>query len=205
MIIARGCFGWTIPPIIVTIIFLLISIFIDFYFIFGFILSMIISVFFLIFFRDPDRKIGDDFVSPADGKIRDIKLEKTTCFISIFMDIHNVHVNRMPIDGTILSVVHFPGKHFRAYKKESDLNERVVIDIDSKIGRMRVVQIAGLIARRIYPYIKKGDKLKKGDKIGIIRFGSRVDVYFPAKVINRIPVDKNSKVISGVTTIVELK
>jgi phosphatidylserine decarboxylase len=165
-----------------------------------------VSVFFVFFFRDPDRIIGEDFISPADGIIRDVQLDKTVCFISIFMNIHNVHVNRMPIDGKILDLVHFPGRHLRAYKKESDMNERMVIDIYSnKIGRMRVIQIAGLIARRIYPYINKGDSLKKGDKIGIIRFGSRVDVYIPSKVINKVTVKINSKVIAGVTTIAELK
>ena len=121
------------------------------------------------------------------------------------MDIYNVHVNRMPIDGSILEITHFPGKHFRAWAKESDLNERVVIDIDTNIGKIKIVQIAGFIARRIYPYISKGDNLKKGDKIGIIRFGSRVDVYLPAKVIKKISVDNKSKVYAGITTIAEIK
>jgi phosphatidylserine decarboxylase len=205
MKIARGCLGWVFLPILITIIFSFLTLFVDIYFMLGLVLSLIITLFFVFFFRDPDRVIGEDFVSPADGIVRDIQLEKTVCFISIFMNVHNVHVNRMPIDGKILDIVHFPGKHFRAYKKESDLNERVVIDVYSNIGRMRVVQIAGLIARRIYPYIKKGDSLKKGDKIGIIRLGSRVDVYLPAKVINRVTVDIHSKVIAGVTTIAELK
>ena len=121
------------------------------------------------------------------------------------MDIYNVHVNRMPIDGNILNITHFPGKHFRALKKESDLNEKVEIEIESKIGKIKLIQIAGLIARRIYPYIKKGDNLKKGDKIGIIRLGSRVDIYLPSKAISRLTVKVNTKVYSGVTTIAELK
>jgi len=158
----------------------------------------------LVFFRDPKRAIGKAIVSPADGKIRDIKLEKDQVFISIFMGITNVHVNRMPIDGIITDMKHFPGKHMRAYKKESEFNERVTIDIESPIGNIRLVQIAGLIARRIYPYIKKGDKLKKGDKIGIIRLGSRVDVYLPANKIKKVNVKIKDTVYAGVTTIVEL-
>ena len=99
------------------------------------------------------------------------------------MEVNNVHVNRMPLDGRITQMTHFPGYHLRAWKKESDLNERVVITIETEIGEVTVVQLAGLIARRVYPYIKEGDELKKGDRIGIIRLGSRVDVYLPADKI----------------------
>jgi phosphatidylserine decarboxylase len=205
MKIARGCHVFVFLLILITIIFLFLTFYFNIYFIVGLIFSLIVAVLFVFFFRDPDRMIGEDFVSPADGTIRDIQINKTVCFISIFMNVHNVHVNRIPIDGNILDVVHFSGKHLRAYKKESILNERVVIDIYSKIGRIRIVQIAGLIARRICPYIKKGDSLKKGDKIGIIRLGSRVDVFLPSKVINRVTVEKHSKVIAGVTTIAEFK
>jgi phosphatidylserine decarboxylase len=159
----------------------------------------------LIFFRDPERKIGKGIVSPADGIIRDLKIEKDQVFISIFMGVTNVHVNRIPIDGTITQMKHFPGKHMRAYKKESEYNERVTIDIDSSLGKVQLIQIAGLIARRIYPYIKNGDKLRKGDKIGIIRFGSRVDVYLPANKIKNVNVKIKDIVYAGVTTIAETK
>jgi len=205
MRIAKGCIGWVISPIFLTILFLFLTIYINTFFLIGFILSFIITIFFLIFFRDPDRQVGDGVVSPADGIIRDIKIDNKICFISIFMNINNVHVNRIPINGTVLDITHFPGKHFGAWTKESDLNERVVIDINSDIGNIKVVQIAGIIARRIYPYIKKGDNLKRGDKIGIIRLGSRVDVYIPAKVIKKVSVNLKSKVFAGVTTIAEIK
>ena len=108
-------------------------------------------------------------------------------------------------DGTIVEIKHSRGKHFRAYKKESDLNEKVTIDIDSPIGVVRLVQIAGLMARRIYPYIKQGDKLRKGEKIGIIRLGSRVDVFLPANKIKNVNVKINELVYAGVTTIAEIK
>ncbi len=121
------------------------------------------------------------------------------------MEVNNVHVNRMPIDGIISNMNHFPGKHLRAWKKESDLNERVVIDIKSVIGNVKVVQLAGLIARRVYPYIKKGDKLKRGDKIGIIRLGSRVDTYLPSNKVKEITVKVDDKVYAGITTIAQIK
>jgi len=160
-----------------------------------------VLVFFLIFFRDPERNIGKGIIAPADGQIRDIKQEKDQYLISTFMEVNNVHVNRMPINGRITQMSHFPGYHLRAWKKESDLNERVAITIETEIGEVKVVQLAGLIARRVYPYIKEGDTLKKGDRIGIIRLGSRVDVYLPVKKIKEISVKIGDPVKAGEDTI----
>lgn len=201
--IAKGCLGWVLSPMILFFLFLILF-YNNFLVLIVLIPLLFITIFFLVFFRDPKRVVGKEVVSPADGRIRDIKMEKDQVFISIFMGITNVHVNRMPIDGKITEMKHFPGRHLRAYKKESELNERVTIDIKSTIGKVKVVQIAGLIARRIYPYIKKNDELKKGDKIGIIRLGSRVDVYLPADKIKNVPVKNNDLVYAGVTTIVEI-
>ena len=202
--IAKGCLTWILIPLILFFLFLII--FYNSSRIFIVLIPFLcITIIFLIFFRDPKRIIGEGIVSPADGRIIDLKIEKDQVFIAIFMNIFNVHVNRIPIDGIITEMKHFPGKHLRAYKKESDQNERVTIDIDSPIGKVTVVQIAGLIARRIYPYIKKGDKLKKGDRIGIIRFGSRVDVYLPANRIKNVNVKIKDIVFAGVTTIAEAK
>jgi phosphatidylserine decarboxylase len=202
---AKGCFWWLVFPLLLTVIFGFVVFFIDPIFLFLFIIFLFITVFFLIFFRDPDRNIGKDIVSPADGTIRDIIHEQKYILISIFMDVYNVHVNRMPIDGTIQKMKHIKGKHFRALKKESDENERVLLDINTTIGKIQVVQIAGLIARRIYPYITAGDQLKKGEKIGIIRLGSRVDTYLPLDKIKSIPLKIGDKVLAGVTTIAEIK
>ncbi len=202
--IAKGCLTWILSPLILFFLFLIIF-YNSSWILIVLIPLLCITIFFLIFFRDPEIIMGKDIVSPADGKIREIKLEKDQVFISIFMNIFDVHVNRMPVDGIITEMKHFPGKHLRAHKKESEQNERVTIDIDSPIGKVRIVQIAGLIARRIYPYIKKGDKLKKGDKIGIIRFGSRVDVYLPANRIKNVNVKIKDIVFAGVTTIAQKK
>ena len=202
--IAKGCLNWILIPMILFFLFLII--FYNNSLIILVLFPLIcINIFCLIFFRDPERTIGEGIVSPADGIIREIKIEHEQVFISIFMKVTNVHVNRMPVDGIITEMKHFPGKHLRAYKKESEHNERIIIDIDSPIGKVRVVQIAGLVARRICPYIKKGNKLKKGDRIGIIKFGSRVDVYLPENKIKNINVKIKDIVYSGFTTIAEIK
>lgn len=162
-----------------------------------------------LFFRDPERKIGKGIIACADGKIREITNIKDDeigeCInISTFMNIYNVHVNRIPLDGTIKNVVHISGIHLPAFKKESEKNERVITTISTKIGPVKIMQIAGTLARRIVPYIKKGDKLKKGERIGIIRFGSRVDIYLPTKKIKKIHVKKGDMVKAGETTIAEI-
>jgi phosphatidylserine decarboxylase len=200
MRIAKGCWSWVAPPLFLSILFLALS-WVSLWFLAGFIPVFCVLVFFLIFFRDPERTIAPGVIAPADGKIRDIKQEKNQVLISTFMEVNNVHVNRMPLDGRVTKMTHFPGYHLRAWKKESDLNERVIITIDTAIGEVTVVQLAGLIARRVYPYIKEGDELKKGDRIGIIRLGSRVDVYLPADKIQSISVKIGNPVKAGEDTI----
>ncbi|DAC73141.1 MAG TPA: phosphatidylserine decarboxylase family protein [Thermoplasmata archaeon] len=205
MRVAKGCWSWVAPPLLGSVLFSALVIWFSPWFLIGAIPMICVLVFFLIFFRDPERKIGDGVIAPADGEIRDIKKEKDQVLISTFMEVNNVHVNRMPIAGRIIKMTHFPGYHLRAWKKESDLNERVVITIDTSIGQVTVVQLAGLIARRVYPYIKDGDVLKKGDRIGIIRLGSRVDVYLPAEKIKSINVKIGDPVRAGEDTIAFLK
>jgi phosphatidylserine decarboxylase len=204
MMIAKGCWSWVTPPVLFSVVFFILSLY-SLWFLAGFIPALCVLVFFLIFFRDPERTIAEDVIAPADGRIRDIKQEKNQVFISTFMEVNNVHVNRMPLDGRITKMTHFPGYHLRAWKKESDLNERVIITIDTAIGVVTIVQLAGLIARRVYPYIKEGDVLNKGDRIGIIRLGSRVDVFLPADMIESIPVKIGDPVKAGENTIAFLK
>jgi len=170
---------------------------------------LLLTVFFLMFFRDPDRTIAKGIVACADGKIREIKKIKDKeigdCIkISTFMNVNNVHVNRMPINGTIKDMVHKKGAHLPAFKKESECNERVILSIDTDIGIVRVVQIAGTLARRIVSYVKVGDKLKKGEKIGIIRLGSRVDVYLPSKKIKKVCVKVGDRVKAGEDCLAEI-
>ncbi len=139
-----------------------------------FFLLLLLQIFFLYFFRDVERHIEDGIISPADGKV----LYAGRHSVSIFMSIFDMHVNLMPYDGKIVSMKHIQGSHKPAYG-DVEKNERMEIEIDSNIGRIKLIQIAGVFARRVVPYIKEGDFVKKGEKIGIIRFGSRVEIILP--------------------------
>ncbi len=169
-------------------------------------------IFCIYFFRDPQRNtIVDDnlVIAPADGKI--IKIEKTRLpqeldinddteyqKISIFMNVFNVHVNRMPISGTISQSAYFPGEFFNASLDKASLeNERNAFIIENNKEKIVCIQIAGLIARRIVTYAMEGDALKAGDKIGLIRFGSRVDIYLPPSF--NLLVSLNQTTIAGET------
>ncbi len=160
---------------------------------------ILITIWVYYFFRDPERySINDDsfLVSPADGLITDIsertgpielQLENTTFTkISIFMNVFNCHVNRTPSTGTVEEINYKPGKFLNAsLDKASEENERNYYKIKcSKTGEdIIVVQIAGLIARRIVCEVEQGQNLKQGERIGMIRFGSRVDIYFKNKKV----------------------
>jgi phosphatidylserine decarboxylase len=120
------------------------------------------------------------------------------------MNIHNVHVNRMPLHGTITSLTHQKGGHLPAFQKESERNERVIILIHTGIGVVKVVQIAGTLARRIVPYVKQGDALEKGARFGLIRLGSRVDVYLPTKKIKALSIHVHDLRKAGEDTLAEL-
>ena len=159
-------------------------------------LFIIITIWVYYFFRDPERySICDDkfLVSPADGLVTDIseksgpeelRLENTSYTkISIFMNVFNCHVNRVPISGKVEEIFYKPGKFLNAsLDKASEENERNYYKIKLNNGEeIIIVQIAGLIARRIVCDVEQGQELKQGDRIGMIRFGSRVDVYFKNK------------------------
>ena len=120
------------------------------------------------------------------------------------MNIHNVHVNRMPLAGSIVKLTHHRGGHVPAFQKESDANERVVLLIKTDIGMMKIVQIAGAVARRIVPYAAEGTVLEKGEKIGLIRLGSRVDLYLPADRIKTLMIQVHERVKAGEDTVAEI-
>ena len=168
------------------ILFLLV---IFFYFISKtlFVVFLIVLIFTCYFFRDPERVVplGDDILtSPADGlitNISEIKIgNKKYTKVSIFLSIFNVHIQRIPISGEITKVDYFEGKFINAtLDKASEENERLKLTIKSKNNLIHVTQIAGLIARRIICNVKPKDKINQGDRYGIIKFGSRVDIEFP--------------------------
>ncbi|OYT28478.1 phosphatidylserine decarboxylase family protein [Thermoplasmatales archaeon ex4572_165] len=158
--------------------------------------------FFLMFFRDPHRKIGKEIVAVADGVIREVNQIKDddigdSFHISTFMNVYHVHVNRMPLDGTIKKVTHISGGHIPAFKKESDRNERMITIIETAIGPVKIIQIAGSIARRIVSYVDVDQNLKKGTRIGIIKLGSRVDLIVPKDAVKKISVKKGDRVRAG--------
>lgn len=142
------------------------------------------------FFRDPERsgdRGGDLVISPADGRVVMITEVDEPAFvhgravrISIFMNVFNVHVNRYPVSGTVKYVHYNPGKFLNAAVEKSSLeNEQMSVGIDHDGVRILVRQIAGLIARRIVTYSREGETVEQGERMGIIRFGSRVDVFIP--------------------------
>ena len=176
-------------------------------------LFWILGLFALHFFRDPERVTPyekDVAASPADGKIIRIA-EKTDPFgntalcLSIFMNVFNVHVNRAPIDCTVKAIRYFPGKFFNAsLDKASTDNERCAWLLDAKDGsRWCMVQIAGLIARRIVCRAEPGDNLACGERLGMIRFGSCVDLYLPASYEPAVRI--GDKVFGGETVIARKK
>jgi phosphatidylserine decarboxylase len=193
------------------VIAILITIFLYFFSSFLGLVSLVLTVWVYYFFRDPERiSINDDnyLVSPADGLVvqvqetegpKELNLEsKKFSKVSIFMNVFDCHVNRTPCDGKISEILYKPGKFLNAsLDKASEDNERNYYRITNNQGEgVIVVQIAGLIARRIVCEISKDQDLKQGDRIGMIRFGSRVDVYFE----NYTPLVKaNQKTVAGET------
>lgn len=156
----------------------------------------------LWFFRDPEREITPGrVISPADGVVQSIMpWPDGRTRVAIFMSPLNVHVNRAPVAGTVTSVEHVPGGFVPAFNKESEDNERVVWHFDTELGDIELVQIAGAVARRIVPYVPEGTKVEQGERIGLIRFGSRVDLYLPAGVEPAVEVGQATT--AGVTRVV---
>ena len=191
---------------VITFILLLISNFLG-------LISLIVTVWVYYFFRDPDRVTIEDesyLVSSADGVISQIietngptelGLEnKKFTRVSVFMNVINCHVNRVPCSGKISKIIYKPGKYINAsLDKASEENERNFIQMNSVSNDdLVIVQIAGLIARRIVCDVKESDNIKQGERFGIIRFGSRVDLYFEK---HELLVKVNQKTIAGETLI----
>jgi phosphatidylserine decarboxylase len=165
---------------------------------------------FLAFFRDPERIVPEGeglVVSPADGRvtaIRDLRGEGLRTRVSIFLSPLDVHINRAPVEGKVEEVRYQAGKFFAAYKEEaSEANERNAVTLVDKQGRrFGAVQIAGVVARRIVCKTREGDWLERGERFGLIRFGSRVDLYLPDG--SRIEVAEGQRVTGGETIIARM-
>ena len=174
---------------------------------------LLLALWVAYFFRDPERtgERGPRLVAcPADGKLIMITEVDEPSFIggravrlSIFMNVFNVHVNRYPVDGVVKYVHYNKGKSFNAAAEKSSLeNEQMSVGIETSRYRVLVRQIAGLIARRIVTYSKLGETVKQGDRMGIIRFGSRVDVFLP--VASSVRAKVGDITVAGVTILAEL-
>jgi phosphatidylserine decarboxylase len=174
---------------------------------------LVLACFFLFFFRDPERPItkdADAVVSPADGRVMIAGAPAgQTCppgdwqQISIFLSPMDVHVNRMPIGGRVTKVEYHPGRFLPAYRHEAgDLNEYTEVTVDHNGQPIVVRQIVGVLARRIVCRVKEGDEVQAGDRFGVMKFGSRMDIFVPASAA--IAVKVNDKVTGGVTVIARL-
>lgn len=200
--VAKGSFPWIGGALLFTTVTGYISTLsgglLLYLFLFLFIIGAVLTLFFFVFFRDPERTPSgdeDDAVSPADGRVISIK----DGAISIFMNIHNVHVNRAPLAGTVTQIDYKPGGYIPAFNKDSQVNERNYVVISTEHGNLELTQIAGVLTRRIVSYISKGSRVKRGERIGMIRFGSRVDVIIPQEY--EFTAKPGDKVKAGETVI----
>ncbi len=171
------------------------------------------TAFILQFFRDPPRTVpgdADAVISPADGRVvlvaraRDPYLDRDALKISVFMNVFNVHSNRSPVDGEVRKGWYFSGRFLNAALDKASLeNERNALWIHADSGaEVTCVQVAGLIARRILCYVQTKDRLRRGQRFGFIRFGSRVDVYLPVEA--RAQAAVGDKVFAGETILARL-
>lgn len=163
--------------------------------------GLVLTLAVLAFYRDPDRSPPDSgVVAPADGSVTVIRETGDGLRIGVFMSPTDVHVNRAPLPGTIQDITHKPGAHRPAFSKDSDRNERLIISCEDH----DITLIAGWFARRITPYVAAGDTIERGQRIGHIAFGSRVDVTLPPRVeAEDLTVSHGDAVRAGETLIAD--
>lgn len=176
----------------------------------GAFIFLILFMFFLFFFRDPERKVPEEeslILAPADGKVILIRpfdnlefMGGAGTLVSVFMSLFDVHVNRVPISGVVKYFKYNPGNFSPAFKdRASSENEQTELGLENEHGKVVLKQIAGILARRIVCKLKQGDLVKAGDRFGMVKFGSRLDLFLPENV--QIKVKLNHKVRAGETII----
>ena len=165
------------------------------------ILCILLSLFCVYFFRDPSIEItqGEGLIlSPCNGTVLEVSENENEKVIRVFLSVLDVHLQRSPISGKVTNVEYKPGKFLKAMEPEAHIvNEQNLITIENENGTYIVKQVAGILARRCVSWVKTGDVLKTGDKIGVIKFSSQVDLHMPKNI--DIKVKKDDKVVSGVT------
>jgi phosphatidylserine decarboxylase len=154
--------------------------------------ALLLSAFVAFFFRDPERdapRLEGAILAPGDGRVIAVRSEGSRQMVSIFLSLFDVHVNRAPISGVVQEVEHRPGRFFSAYKDQASReNERTRIVISGDRGTVTFMQIAGLVARRIVCRLRAGQTVSAGERVGLIRFGSRIDLLLPASVEAEVAV-----------------
>jgi phosphatidylserine decarboxylase len=206
--VIRDAFSFIVPLLLLTGLSLVLGWRSSEIFYFCSLILFILAIFVAYFFRDPEREVSDDeklVVSPADGLvvvIKPIELEDGNMgtLVSIFLSIFDVHVNRSPLAGSIVETNYRQGKFLIATRQRASFeNEQNVITVQNQYARIVFKQIAGLIARRIVFWKKKGDHVRLGERVGLIKFGSRVDIILPAQVT--VLTKKGDRVKGGVSLI----
>ena len=168
----------------------------------------------LYFFRDPNRQVVNEpglVVGPGDGEVveiiheyEDYYLKEDIIRISMFLSVTDVHVQRVPLGGEVTVIDHQPGQYLQAFRPEaSNVNEYIAMVIESRYGRVLIKQIAGILARRCVNYVQPGDTLPTGQRFGLIRFGSRLDLFLPPNA--QLLVKIGDKIVGGLTPIAQLK
>lgn len=200
----REGYIFPLPFILISILFLLLyNRYVDITFAYLFAFFFFFGMAIMLFFRDPERKTPDGeklIVSPADGRIIKIDNIDGRPLISIFLSIFNVHVNRAPVSGTVKNLQFRPGKFFSAFKEKAmKENQKNEIELETPSGIVKMNQVTGSVARRTIFYNKIGDSLKAGQRVGLIRFGSRVDLILPPG--SSIEVKLKQRVVGGKTVL----
>jgi len=166
----------------------------------GLVVGLVLWTFFATFFRDPERSPGDGVVAPADGKVRAVERVGDSLLVSVFMNVTNVHVNRFPLDAQVTEI-EGSGAGFRpAYRPDADRNVQRHYRLATSLGSVEVVQITGVVARRLVSFVRVGAHARKGDRLGMVVLGSRVDVLLPAGRVTPT-VKVGDRVWAGASTI----
>jgi phosphatidylserine decarboxylase len=160
-------------------------------------------LFLAIFFRDPERRPGAGIVSAADGRVRAVERRGGAWLVSVFMNVTDVHVNRFPLDGTVESMERGGVGAAPAYRPGAESNVHLRYRLSTALGPVEVVQITGAVARRLVPFVRPGDARAKGDRLGMIVLGSRVDLLLPADRV-RPTVAVGDRVRAGASTVAEV-
>lgn len=204
----RDAYGFIVPLVLLGGLCLLLGWLIGDVFFSGAALFFLLSLFVAYFFRDPEREVPQDerlVVSPADGLVvvvKPVELAdgKTGTLVSIFLSIFDVHINRSPLAGRIIETDYRPGRFLVATKQRASVeNEQNVITVENKYATVVFKQIAGLIARRIVFWKQKGDQVLLGERVGLIKFGSRVDIILPPQVT--VVARRGERVKGGISII----